>query len=316
MKTPECESCGARHGLPGHPPACRRRVKHRDAERKTAADVDNGPHCTGLTPSDAKIPEGMAPGRSTTAGNNCLIHSLIQAVKPTMGWGEGEQLARQLRGALVGEMGCSESGFLSVGDWWRPILSKLGEDPRSYTLFTHTESAGAEKHGGGPNVIRILNTGFCHFVPLSANPLDGRGRDAGDQGPRKPKRIRRDAEVATPAKVPADLSDWNLRAKYCAGSKKGHDGPPPSEEMRVFLARNSPRIHKLRAQVSEKFWPAGASEGGAEPNATDANDGSPSPDEQQNAPDHHATPNGATADCEMGGRTARSTQERRKLWTC
>ncbi len=169
---PECGQCGARHGAPGQPAACLPRVRHVDGQRKRKEDV--GPHMHGHVP--AGLPAGLVAGAATGSGNNCLVHSLMQLVSPSPtdtpggAWADEVRRCREARTALRLQDASIRTDYLSLADWWQPILTYLDVDPTTYTVRCYTPEHGGEHHGHGPTVLHLWNGSYTHYEPVTPAP--------------------------------------------------------------------------------------------------------------------------------------------------
>eukprot|EP00397_Hematodinium_sp_SG-2012_P071100 GEMP01137655.1.p2 GENE.GEMP01137655.1~~GEMP01137655.1.p2 ORF type:complete len:122 (+),score=13.65 GEMP01137655.1:49-366(+) len=79
---PPCGECGHRHGEPGHDKTCTPPVPGIDGSRKTSAEAGAQKHASGHDPSEFEVPVNLIHGTATAAGNNCLIHSIVQLLHP------------------------------------------------------------------------------------------------------------------------------------------------------------------------------------------------------------------------------------------
>ena len=170
---PECEVCGVRHGSNPNfmrkkklPAVCRRKEDHPDG-----AKHDN--YAFDVEPRKKQIPLGAKKGRAMAAGNNCLIHTLLQHATGTP-WSAGNEKdsakkCAAVRRALVSKHKAPEDGLLDLQEWWGPILRELGVDSSNVCISCHTSMDGggqAVVHGSGDDVYLLAQEGFNHFVPI------------------------------------------------------------------------------------------------------------------------------------------------------
>ena len=93
-----------------------------------------------------------------------------------------------MRRYLVREKGARKADFFPIGDFRSHILEQPKESPDEYTIICRT-SMGPNPHvevlGSGAHVLRVLNQGFNHFVPIWP-PLGKRGRGGDGEPPEEP----------------------------------------------------------------------------------------------------------------------------------
>ena len=114
-----------------------------------------------------RLPDNLVAGESTTKGNNCLIHSLLQAASSEVYAASNdaerddiikrrhEQICDQARAHLAFRYNCPESAFLELDAWWARILETLGRNPADYTITCDTAAHGAVHCGRGEKKLFI-----------------------------------------------------------------------------------------------------------------------------------------------------------------
>ena len=230
---PECEVCGVRHGSNPNfmrkkklPAVCRRKEDHPDG-----AKHDN--YAFDVEPRKKQIPLGAKKGRAMAAGNNCLIHTLLQHATGTP-WTAGNEKdcakkCAAVRRALVSKHKAPEDGLLDLQEWWGPILRELGVDSSNVCISCHTSMDGSGQavvHGSGDDVYFLAQEGFNHFVPIWRKPVAAKRS-------RNPAGARGNKGATLPASAEEDGN-----AVAATTSPQGKDATPRDQEARARTYRN------------------------------------------------------------------------------
>ena len=177
-RLPACATCGMRHGEQGMPTTCVPRgaatlhmppvsASHPDITPTTEADA--GPHCHGNHAAGA--PSGMQKGSATGDDNTCLIHTLMQLVRPGGVWADDVRQCILIRRAMEVEFPMLRSNsvetnpFLTFALHWQPVLTALGVDYEDYRVVCYTPH-GPERYGGGRKILSLWNGSYDHYEPL------------------------------------------------------------------------------------------------------------------------------------------------------
>ena len=134
-----------------------------------------------VTIDEKKFIKGWASGDA----NNCLIHTLHQALQTIMGDINADipWIRRQLlhRFPRSGKDAVTEWNFLDLGEHWKAVIDLIGENVRqqgsdiaaeirheNFKIFCIEEQNQVlgSVEGIGPKELYILNERHCHFVPL------------------------------------------------------------------------------------------------------------------------------------------------------
>ena len=186
-----CDRVGCYATAPTCPYFGRERTTHVDAQATGSAAPDL------FRRSDVRIQKRQSKteviidgthfikGYATSAGNNCLVDALTQAIHdagiPCMSnnpWVRQELLRRFPR---TGESAVTLHSFLDLRRHWRETVDLIGESARSMGLDTgnrirantfrvvcieENRSVVGDADGDGPVALHLLNEGFLHYVPL------------------------------------------------------------------------------------------------------------------------------------------------------
>ncbi len=89
---------------------------------------------------------------------------------PGGAWADEVRRCREARRALRRQDASIGAGYLSLADWWQPILAYLDVDPTVYTVRCYTPGHGGEYHGHGPTVLHLWNGSYTHYEPCTPTP--------------------------------------------------------------------------------------------------------------------------------------------------
>ena len=186
------------------------------------------------------------PGAATGNGNNCLIHSLAQAVSGEFDSPAGrpgqDAFCAAIRDELVAKYRCPCVDLLDFAYWCERIVLAFGLPPSGYTAtcFSREHPSGA-KVGRGPAKIQVVNLGNAHFVPLIPNQT---GSLSGAHAP---------SEERPPApSSPYEVGEEWLGSPVAPSGGDPHESPNAQETRQEQASSCSPPAEKAEGGVEEE----------------------------------------------------------------